>query len=291
MATLGTHYQPDMMLIGADGAAIAHPEWVVRMPNFLLTVLGMYLLYKGVAQRLRPARGPARRARARHDARLVLPRAPDDDRHALRRADDAARWGCSCSASHTDAENARSASTRSTRRQVEGSLLRLAPGLRRHLRSARCRRSSTCSRATSSWSLHGDGPHGLPLPLGRVQERLGHGQLRPARQRGVRRREPRVHPEGRGHPPRDVQGRDAALLRRLRAVAAGPRVERRPRADPLPELGRAARAPPLLPRRMGSSRRSPPWPRAPRASRCRCSAASRTWRPPSAGASSCASRS
>lgn len=50
MATAGTHYQPGMMLIGAGGAAIAHPEWVVRMPNFLLTALAMYLLYKGVAQ-------------------------------------------------------------------------------------------------------------------------------------------------------------------------------------------------------------------------------------------------
>jgi 4-amino-4-deoxy-L-arabinose transferase-like glycosyltransferase len=50
MASLGTHYQPDKMLIGSDGLASAHPEWVVRTPNFLLTVLGMYLLYKGVAR-------------------------------------------------------------------------------------------------------------------------------------------------------------------------------------------------------------------------------------------------
>ena len=50
MATLGTHYQPDQMLIGSDGLASAHPEWVVRAPNFLLTVMGMYLLYKGVAK-------------------------------------------------------------------------------------------------------------------------------------------------------------------------------------------------------------------------------------------------
>ncbi len=50
MATIGTHYMPDQMLIGSDGLASAHPEWVVRMPNFLLTVLGMYLLYKGVAR-------------------------------------------------------------------------------------------------------------------------------------------------------------------------------------------------------------------------------------------------
>jgi 4-amino-4-deoxy-L-arabinose transferase-like glycosyltransferase len=50
MATLGTHYQPDKMLIGADGGPSAHPEWVVRTPNFLLTVLGLYLLYKGVSK-------------------------------------------------------------------------------------------------------------------------------------------------------------------------------------------------------------------------------------------------
>jgi 4-amino-4-deoxy-L-arabinose transferase-like glycosyltransferase len=50
MASLGTHYMPDQMLVGADGLASAHPEWVVRTPNFLLTVLGMYLLYKAVAR-------------------------------------------------------------------------------------------------------------------------------------------------------------------------------------------------------------------------------------------------
>ena len=50
MATLGTNYQPDKMLIGADGGPTAHPEWVVRTPNFLLAVLGLYLLYKGVSK-------------------------------------------------------------------------------------------------------------------------------------------------------------------------------------------------------------------------------------------------
>jgi 4-amino-4-deoxy-L-arabinose transferase-like glycosyltransferase len=49
MATLGTHYRPDQMLQGYGGP-LAHPEWVVRFPNFLLTVAGMYLLYKGVAR-------------------------------------------------------------------------------------------------------------------------------------------------------------------------------------------------------------------------------------------------
>jgi 4-amino-4-deoxy-L-arabinose transferase-like glycosyltransferase len=50
MATLGTHYHPDQMLIGAGGLANAHPEWVVRTPNFLLTIFAMYVLYKGVAK-------------------------------------------------------------------------------------------------------------------------------------------------------------------------------------------------------------------------------------------------
>ncbi len=50
MASAGTHYQPDQMLIGAGGMAVAHPEWVVRSPNVLLTIMGMYLLYKGVSK-------------------------------------------------------------------------------------------------------------------------------------------------------------------------------------------------------------------------------------------------
>lgn len=50
MGTLGTHFQPDQMLIGAGGLPIAHPEWVVRTPNVLMTIGAMYLLYKGVAK-------------------------------------------------------------------------------------------------------------------------------------------------------------------------------------------------------------------------------------------------
>lgn len=50
MASLGTHYQPDLMLTGAGGAWTAHPEWVVRTPNVLMTLVAMYLLYKGVAK-------------------------------------------------------------------------------------------------------------------------------------------------------------------------------------------------------------------------------------------------
>jgi len=49
MATLGVHYQPDRMLNGWNGAE-AHPEWIVRAPVFLLSVLAVYVLYKGVAK-------------------------------------------------------------------------------------------------------------------------------------------------------------------------------------------------------------------------------------------------
>ncbi|MBX3192608.1 MAG: glycosyltransferase family 39 protein [Labilithrix sp.] len=50
MASLGTHFRADQMLIGADGLASAHPEWAVRTPNVLMTLVAMYLLYKGVAK-------------------------------------------------------------------------------------------------------------------------------------------------------------------------------------------------------------------------------------------------
>ena len=50
MASLGTGYHADMMMMGAAGAGTAHPEWVVRTPNVLMTLVAMYLLYKGVAK-------------------------------------------------------------------------------------------------------------------------------------------------------------------------------------------------------------------------------------------------
>ncbi|MBX3216518.1 MAG: glycosyltransferase family 39 protein [Labilithrix sp.] len=50
MGSLGTHYQPDQMMIAANGTAAAHAEWVVRAPNVLMTIGAMYLLYKGVAK-------------------------------------------------------------------------------------------------------------------------------------------------------------------------------------------------------------------------------------------------
>ena len=50
MATLGVHYEPDKMLIGDGTRPVMHPEWAVRAPVVLLTILSLYLLYKGVAK-------------------------------------------------------------------------------------------------------------------------------------------------------------------------------------------------------------------------------------------------
>jgi 4-amino-4-deoxy-L-arabinose transferase-like glycosyltransferase len=50
MATLGVHYQPDKMLIGNGTAPVMHPEWAVRAPVVLLTIVAAYLLYKGVSK-------------------------------------------------------------------------------------------------------------------------------------------------------------------------------------------------------------------------------------------------
>jgi 4-amino-4-deoxy-L-arabinose transferase-like glycosyltransferase len=49
MATLGVHYQPDKMLVGNGTYPMMHPEWAVRSPVVLLTIVAMYLLYKGAA--------------------------------------------------------------------------------------------------------------------------------------------------------------------------------------------------------------------------------------------------
>ncbi len=50
MATLGVRYQPDKMLIGGGTQPMMHPEWAVRAPVVLLTILAAYLLYKGVSK-------------------------------------------------------------------------------------------------------------------------------------------------------------------------------------------------------------------------------------------------
>ncbi|HEX3771194.1 MAG TPA: glycosyltransferase family 39 protein [Polyangiaceae bacterium] len=50
MATLGVHYEPDKMLIGNGTQPLMHPEWAVRTPIVLLTIVAMYLLYKGASK-------------------------------------------------------------------------------------------------------------------------------------------------------------------------------------------------------------------------------------------------
>ena len=89
----------------------------------------------------------------------------------------------------------------------------------------------------------------LPPALGRVPQRLGRRQLRPARQRGVHAHAAREHPARRRATPRRRSARrsgasSARSSRRCRrllwAVVLG--------VAALPELGRAARAAPLLPR-------------------------------------------
>ncbi len=50
MATLGIHYEPDHMLIGSGTQPTWHPEWAVRAPVVLLTIVALYFIYKGVAR-------------------------------------------------------------------------------------------------------------------------------------------------------------------------------------------------------------------------------------------------
>ncbi len=49
MGALQTHYSSDRMLIGEGGLAAAHPEWIVRTPNVLFTIIALYILYRAIA--------------------------------------------------------------------------------------------------------------------------------------------------------------------------------------------------------------------------------------------------
>lgn len=49
MATFGVRYQPGAMLSAAREGRVPWPEWSVRLPVFLLTLIAIYLLYKAVA--------------------------------------------------------------------------------------------------------------------------------------------------------------------------------------------------------------------------------------------------
>jgi len=50
MGIFGVNYRPGMMLTGAEVGRTPWPEWAVRMPVFILTILALYTLYKGVAK-------------------------------------------------------------------------------------------------------------------------------------------------------------------------------------------------------------------------------------------------
>lgn len=50
MATFGVRWQPDRMLSAMREGHVPWPEWAVRLPIFLLTLLAVYLLYKAVAK-------------------------------------------------------------------------------------------------------------------------------------------------------------------------------------------------------------------------------------------------
>ena len=50
MATFGVRWQPDRMLSAMREGHVPWPEWAVRLPVFLLTLLAVYLLYKAVAR-------------------------------------------------------------------------------------------------------------------------------------------------------------------------------------------------------------------------------------------------
>src|SRR5450432_2330245 len=50
MGMFGVNYRPGMMLATNDAGHTPWPEWAVRMPVFVLTIVALYFLYKGVAK-------------------------------------------------------------------------------------------------------------------------------------------------------------------------------------------------------------------------------------------------
>ena len=50
MMILGVRSGPDQVLAGAFASGAARPEWAVRMPAFVLAVIGAYVLYNGVSR-------------------------------------------------------------------------------------------------------------------------------------------------------------------------------------------------------------------------------------------------
>jgi 4-amino-4-deoxy-L-arabinose transferase-like glycosyltransferase len=50
MATFGVHYKSNQVLSAVSEGRVPWPEWAVRLPIFLLSLLSVYLLYKAVAR-------------------------------------------------------------------------------------------------------------------------------------------------------------------------------------------------------------------------------------------------
>lgn len=49
MSLFGAGYKPDQMFSAVAQGRVPWPEWAIRMPVFILTVIALYLIYKGVA--------------------------------------------------------------------------------------------------------------------------------------------------------------------------------------------------------------------------------------------------
>ena len=234
MASLGTHYHADMMMTGAGGAWTAHPEWVVRTPNVLMTLVAMYLLYKGVAKVF------GRRAGLL--GALVLATMPDWFFLAHQTMTDmpfvaamTGAMGLLLNGLNTH-EDARVQRLRGRRLRAEVAPLAVAPRLRRRaaLRAAADPLSPLAQHRARGLGRRSEG---LPPPLGRVQERLG-DELRPPRQRSVRDARTGLASRSRSARTRPGCGRrssatSAASSRRCRRVGWSCRARRRA----LPELG------------------------------------------------------
>ena len=50
MATFGVHFLPGQMIAPSPGGLPTHPEWIVRLPSLMLSVVALYLAYRAVAQ-------------------------------------------------------------------------------------------------------------------------------------------------------------------------------------------------------------------------------------------------
>ena len=288
MATLGTHYKSDQMLLDSSGQPTLHPEWVVRAPNVLFTLARDVPPLQGRREGLRAARGAPRRARPRDDARLVLPRAPDDDRHAVRRVADGGDGAAPPRRAHRR-QQAR-ARLRGEGREDRVAPVGVAPGLRRDPRRPRSRRSSTCSRATSSSSCTG-AARTASARTGTSSTAAARGTAACPGNEAARSRTPRPSPRGsQPHPDgfvlsvtRLFGAFEPVLQGLLWAVLIG--------FVALPELGRAARAAPLLHRRLVLRVGRDDGARGPKGSASRRCARSRGSARSAGGASSCASRS